>query len=120
MQSIPSNRRSRESTGSARALSIHTRPTVPPLLSHLSPRVLLPAVRKWPPPLRSVCPATPPTCAVPPPYPAYPLRRLPHSTRTAPAAPTKTKIRQSACVLPPSTPTRAKAFPPPDVPCTCL
>ena len=111
---------SRESAGSAPALSIHKKPAVPPLPRHSSPPIPLPAVRKPPPLPYWAAPAKRPACAAPRPYRALlPLHR-PNSTRTTSAAATKTKIRQSVSALPESAAIPAMAFPPPDGLCTSL
>src|SRR5580698_9729094 len=109
---------SRESTGSAPAPSIHTTRATPlprPLPSRPVP---LRAVRIPPLPPHSASPPAKLTYGVPPPSPACPPHHPRRSAHTAPAAPTKIKIRQSAFALLPSTPTHAAAFPPPGAPCT--
>src|SRR6266849_7063844 len=118
MESIPANHTSRESAGSAPALSIHRKPAIRALLFPPSRQAPLPAVRTPPPPPSSACPAARSICASPQPYPAPPLRHRQDSARTASAVATETGIRRLIFSPPAATPVRAKVSPLQDVLCS--
>src|SRR5216684_212027 len=118
MESIPANHTSRESAGSAPALSIHRTPVAPPLPFPPSRQAPLPAVRTPPPPPSSAVLAARSICASPQPYPAPPLRHRRDSARTASAVATKTGIRRLISSPPAATPVRAKVSPLQDVLCS--
>src|SRR5438477_4092499 len=94
------------------------KPATPPLPHHSPPQPPLRGARRLLLPPYSGVPATLPACAVRQPSPTPPPLHLPDSARTASAAATKTEIRQSVSALQESKPTPAKAFPPPNAPCT--
>src|SRR5260370_8286974 len=118
MESIPANHTSRESAGSAPALSIHRTPVAPPLPFPPSRQAPLPAVRTPPPPPSSAVLAARSICASPPLSPTPPLRHRRDSARTASAVATETGIRRLIFPPPAATPARAKVSPLQDALCS--
>src|SRR3989441_3131127 len=118
MESVPANRTSRESAGSAPAPSIHTTLAAPPFPFPPSRQAPPPTVRTPPQPPSSACPAARSICASPQPYPTPRLRHRQDSARTASAVATKTGIRRLIFFPPAATPVRAKVSPLQDVLCS--